>query len=90
MDVTDDCAAHRFELATDAGVAFAAYTLDGDTITFTHTVVPGAVEGHGIGSTLIAGALAQVPEAGLRVVPRCPFVAAFIERHPQWRELLAD
>ena len=89
MNVTDDRAAHRFELATDAGIAFAAYTLAGDTITFTHTVVPAAAEGHGVGSTLIAGALTQVRAAGLKVVPRCPFVAAYIERHPAWRGLLA-
>ena len=89
MQVTDNRAAHRFELATDAGGAFAAYELAGDTITFTHTVVPEAAEGHGVGSALVAGALAQVRDAGLRVVPRCPFVAAYIGRHPEWRGLLA-
>ena len=90
MDVTDNRAAHRFELATDAGVAFAAYELAGDTLTFTHTVVPEVAEGHGVGSHLIAGALAQVRDAGLKVVARCPFVAAYIERHPEWRGLLKE
>lgn len=89
MDVTHDTAAHRFELATDAGPAFAAYTREGDVLTFTHTVVPPEAEGHGVGSRLLAGALAQVRAAGLRVVPRCPFVAAYVERHPEWRDLLA-
>ena len=89
MDVTDNRAAHRFELATDAGIAFAAYTVEGDRITFTHTVVPEAAEGHGVGSTLIDGALQQANDAGMRVVARCPFVAAYIERHPRWRDLLA-
>ena len=89
MDVTDNRAAHRFELATDHGTAFAAYLVDGDRLTFTHTVVPAAAEGHGIGSRLIEGALTQVNDAGMRVVARCPFVAAYIERHAQWRDLLA-
>ena len=47
MDVTDNQAERRFELATDAGPAIAAYALDGDTITFTHTVVPPEAEGQG-------------------------------------------
>lgn len=87
MDVTDNRAEDRFELATDAGPAIAAYQIDGDTITFTHTVVPDEVEGHGIGSQLIAGALAQVRAKGQKVVPQCPFVAAYLQRHPHAAEL---
>ncbi|WP_375392211.1 GNAT family N-acetyltransferase [uncultured Sphingomonas sp.] len=89
MDVTDNRAEHRFELPTDAGPAFAAYTRAGDTITFTHTVVPPAAAGHGVGSRLIADALAQVRAEGLKVVPQCPFVAAYMARHPEPGELLA-
>lgn len=89
MDVIDDAAARRFELATEAGPAFAAYSRGDGTITFTHTVVPPAVEGHGIGGCLIAGALARVRADGLRVVARCPFVAAYVDGHPEWRDLLA-
>ncbi len=87
MDVIDNRAEHRFELATDAGPAIAAYQLDGDTITFTHTAVPPEAEGHGVGSRLIAGALAQARAAGLKAVPQCPFVAAYLERHPDAAEL---
>lgn len=82
MDVTDNRAEQRFELATDAGPAIAAYLRDGDTITFTHTVVPPQAEGQGIGSRLIAGALADVRTRGLKVTPRCVFVRAYLERHP--------
>ena len=93
MDVTDNRADHRFELATEAGPAFAAYQRAGDTITFTHTVVPPEAEGHGVGSRLIAGALAQVRVEGLKVVAQCPFVAAYIEHHPEeqdWMEGSAE
>ena len=83
MDVTDNQAEHRFELATDAGPAIAAYGLEGDTITFTHTVVPPEAEGHGVGSRLIAGALADVRARGLKVIPQCPFVRAYLQRHPE-------
>lgn len=87
MDVTDNQAEHRFELATDAGPAVAVYELDGDTITFTHTIVPPQAEGHGVGGKLIAGALADVRRRGLNVVPRCSFVAAYLQRHPDAAEM---
>lgn len=87
MDVTDNRAEHRFELPTGAGPAIAEYELDGDTITFTHTVVPEEAEGHGVGSRLVAGALAEARARGLKVVPQCPFVAAYLERHPDAAEL---
>ena len=89
MDVTGNRAANRFELPTEADPAFAAYQRAGDTITFTHTVVPPEAEGQGVGSRLVAGALAQVRAEGLKVVPQCPFVAAYIERHPDAQDLLA-
>lgn len=75
-------AAHRFTLATDAGDAVLEYTLDGDTATFTHTGVPEAAEGQGVGSALVRGALDAAREKGWTVVPQCPFVASYVERHP--------
>lgn len=87
MPVTDHRAEHRFELAMDGEIAFAAYQRSGDTIVFTHTIVPPQLEGHGIGSRLIAGALAQVREEGLKVVPQCTFVAAYLQRHPDSAEI---
>lgn len=88
-EVRDNAARSRFELETEAGVAFAAYVRDGDVWTFTHTVVPPEAEGHGVGSRLVSTALVDVEAAGGRVVAQCPFVAAYIERHPDWRRLLA-
>ena len=89
MDVVDNRAEHRFELATDGGPAIAAYERDGDVVTFTHTVVPPEAEGHGVGGKLIAGALAQVRSEGLKIVPACSFVRGYVERHPEWRDLVA-
>jgi predicted GNAT family acetyltransferase len=80
--VRDDLAAQRFELEVDGAVAFAAYRCEGDRIVFTHTVVPPELEGRGIGSRLIAGALARAQAEGLKVVPECEFVAAYLARHP--------
>jgi predicted GNAT family acetyltransferase len=83
MDVTDNRVEHRFELPTDAGLAVAEYVIEGDTITFTHTVVPREAEGQGVGSRLIAAALADVKGRGLKVVPQCAFVCAWLQRHPE-------
>jgi predicted GNAT family acetyltransferase len=89
-EVRDNIAAHRFELVVDRHLSFSEYTLDGDVITFTHTIVPPALEGHGVASRLISGALAQVRARGLKVRPVCVFVKAYIERHPEWQDLLAE
>lgn len=78
----------RFELKQGDEVAYAEYEREGETIIFTHTVVPPALEGHGIGTELVRAGLAAVREAGGKVVPACPFVARYIERHPEDRELL--
>ena len=88
-EVADNPAEHRFELVEDEQTAFAAYRLDGDTITFTHTIVPRELEGHGVGSRLVGAALDDVRGRGLKVVAQCSFVAGYIERHPDYNDLLA-
>jgi predicted GNAT family acetyltransferase len=55
---------------------------------FTHTEVDPAFEGHGIGSALAAGALDDARRRGLVVVPSCPFIRAYITRHPEYADLL--
>lgn len=89
-DVHDNPARHRFELVVDRHLAFSEYTLDGPVITFTHTIVPPALEGKGVGSRLVSGALGQIRARGLKVIPVCSFVRGYIERHPEWQDLLAD
>jgi predicted GNAT family acetyltransferase len=87
--VRDNKAEHEFELVVDGHRAVAAYQLEGDTIVFTHTIVPKAIEGRGVASRLIRGALDQARDRGLKVIPQCPFVAAYIKRHPDVQDLLA-
>lgn len=88
-EVTDNRAEGRYELKAEGRTAIAAYRLSGERIVFTHTEVPSALEGKGIGSALIRGALDQVREEGLKVVPACPFVKAYIDKHPEYSDLLA-
>lgn len=78
----------EYSLDVDGGRAVAAYQREGDTVVFTHTGVPPELEGRGIGSRLIRAALDDVRDQGLRVIPQCPFVRAFIAKHPEYRDLL--
>lgn len=87
-DVTDNRAEYEFELVVDAQRAIAAYQIEGDTIVFTHTIVPRPIEGRGVASKLIKAALDSARDRGLKVIPQCGFVRAYIERHPEYRDLL--
>ncbi|WP_375398215.1 GNAT family N-acetyltransferase [uncultured Sphingomonas sp.] len=87
--VRDNRAEHEFVLEVDGRRAIAAYQMEDDTIVFTHTLVPEQLEGHGVASKLIKAALDSARDRGLKVVAQCSFVAAYIERHPAYRDLLA-
>jgi len=76
----------RYELATEHGTAVAVYRLQGDTAVFVHTEVPPEDEGKGYATTLVRGALDDARERGLRIVPACSFVVAFVRRHPEYRD----
>jgi predicted GNAT family acetyltransferase len=90
LTVRDNSQDQRFEAVDESGVVagFAAYRRSEKAVTFIHTVVDDAFEGHGVGSTLVKAALDAVREEGVRVVPRCPFVASYIERHPEYADLV--
>ncbi len=89
MQVEDNAARSQFELIVDGHTALAAYRLKPGVITFTHTEVPAELGGRGIGSQLAKGALDQVRARGLKVVPLCPFIKAYIEKHQEYQDLLA-
>jgi predicted GNAT family acetyltransferase len=89
-EVRDNTVSHRFELEIDDQIAKAWYRKQGNVITFTHTDVPEAVAGRGVGSRLAKGALDAVRAAGERVVALCPFIAAYIRRHGEYQDLLVE
>ena len=79
--VRDNPASDRFELAVDGETAFLEYERTGDAIRFKHTEVPTAFRGRGLGEQLVKGALDLARAEDLRVVPVCPFVRAYMEKH---------
>ena len=80
----------RYEAVVDDQVAgFVTYEVKGDEVDLTHTVVEDAYAGQGVGSTLAKGALDDVREQGKGVIPTCPFIKSYIEKHPVYTALAA-
>lgn len=80
----------RFVTGTGNELAYIAYRERGERILdFDHTFVPKPLRGGGLASQLTGHALEFARANGYRVVPSCPFVAAYIARHPEYRALLA-
>lgn len=72
----------------DGRLAYLEYRREPGLLDIVHTEVPGEMKGRGVGGTLAEAALRYARENGLRVVPHCPFVAAYIRRHPEHRDLV--
>ena len=91
LEVADNPQEHRYEIRADGEVlGLAAYRLRPGLIAFTHTQIDPRLEGHGAGSTLAREALDDARGKGLAVLPFCPFIAGWIERHPEYTELVPD
>jgi uncharacterized protein len=89
MTVRDNPAKRRYEAVVDDEVAgFIFYRLLGDEIVLIHTEVADEFEGQGVGSRLVAGTLDDIRARGLRMQPVCPFVKAYVERHPEYADLI--
>lgn len=74
----------RYELETPHGQALAVYRQAGDRRVFTHTEVPPADEGKGIGARIVREAFDDTRRHGFKIVPACSFVVAFVRRHPEY------
>lgn len=88
--VRDNQARRRYELEVEGSLAFIDYHRAREVVTLTHAEVPQALRGGGIGSALVRGTLELVRSQGARVVPRCPFVATYMDRHPEFEDLRVD
>lgn len=90
--VEDNPAEGRFELAIDDTheIAAAYYRIKGDRIVLTHTIVPEKFSGRGLGSRLARGVFDELRTSGRKAVLRCPFMAAYYARHPDYADIVAD
>jgi predicted GNAT family acetyltransferase len=90
VTVDDNPDQNRYEALVESGVVagFSEYKRRDGLLIFTHTEVDDAFEGQGVGSALARGALDHARQTGLQVRPLCPFIKAYIDRHPEYQDLL--
>lgn len=88
-DIRHNTAESRFETTIDGVTAYTEYDLeDPHRIVFTHTIVPDELSGRGVAGSIVKHALEHAREKKLTVVPQCAYVAAYIQRHPEYQDLL--
>jgi predicted GNAT family acetyltransferase len=88
IHVTRNDQAARFEATVDGHLCVADYRLQGAVLVLPHTLVPPAVQGRGIAAELVRHALDWARAQGLKVLPSCSYVAAYMRRHPDTQDLL--
>ncbi|NUO40025.1 MAG: N-acetyltransferase [Gemmatimonadaceae bacterium] len=88
--VRHNAAEHRFEATTDHGLATLRYVQRGDVLDLAHTAVPQDAEGQGVGGALAHAAFEHAREQGVQVIPSCPFVRAYLQKHPEFGDLVAS
>lgn len=88
LQLRDNPDKNRIEAVVADSLAVIEYWRQEDTIYYLHTQVPTELEGQGIASRMARFALELAREQGLKVVPRCPFVSAYIRRHPEYQDLV--
>lgn len=87
--IRDNTAGERYELAIDGDVAFLQYRRRDGIMILAHTEVPEALRGRNLASRLARHALDAARAEGRQVVVRCPFVAAYVRRHPSYGDVVA-
>jgi uncharacterized protein len=89
--VTDNPDRERYELHVDGDLAgFAEYRGRKETRSFTHTEIDERFEGQGLGGVLVSAALDDVRANGMQVIPICPFVKSYLQRHPEYVDLVDE
>jgi predicted GNAT family acetyltransferase len=79
---------NRYEFHMDGLVAFVQYTKRDNKLFLVHTEVPKGLEGRGIASALVTKVLEEIESRGLTLVPLCPYIQAYLKRHPEWNRLV--
>ena len=86
--IIDNRARNRYELTVDGVTAHVDYARAPGVITFIHTIVPEQLGGRGIASQLAQHVLDEARKAGEKVIPQCPFIAAYLKRHKEYQDLV--
>ncbi|WP_119079137.1 GNAT family N-acetyltransferase [Chitinophaga alhagiae] len=90
LQLVNNTVGHRFELTIAGHTAFILYRHVPGKTTLIHTEVPPELEGKGAGNAIVEKTLQYIEAQGDKLVPLCPFVRAFIKRHPEWKRIVSD
>lgn len=90
LKVENNEAKHRFEINLEDKTALIAYKKIGGVYNLYHTEVPPQFKGEGVGSALAKGTLEQIKVEDAKIIPSCPFVAAYVKRHKEFQDLVAQ
>ncbi len=86
--VENNASAKRFETMVAGYQVFLDYELKDQTMTLIHTKVPSELEGQGLGGKIVKAALEYAKNHGLQVIPQCPFVLSYVERHQEYKSIV--
>tara|TARA_B100000945_G_C20309104_1_gene561927 strand:+ start:96 stop:398 length:303 start_codon:yes stop_codon:yes gene_type:complete len=89
MRVIDNKETNRFEAEVDGHKAFIEYSVQPGILSLNHTEVPKELSGQGLASEMTEKVLLQIELRGLKVIPVCPFTKKYIDKHPEWKSILA-
>ena len=88
VTITDN---NLFELKVGQSIAYIEFDkIEPNILDFVHTEVPADLSGKGVGSKLVEGALKYCKDNELKIIPSCPFVKSFIQKHSQWSDLVSQ
>ncbi|NLN25570.1 MAG: N-acetyltransferase [Bacteroidetes bacterium] len=90
MQVKDNKVKQRFEAEVDGYTAFIDYKIVKDVIDLIHTEVPKEIGGRGVAGEMTETVLMQIELLGYKVKPLCPYIKKYIERNPEWQEIVAE
>ena len=90
IEVSENKEKKRFEVSLEGKLALIDYIRAEDKMYLTHTEVPSEMEGKGIASSMVKQVFQQIRDENLKLVPLCPFVASYLKRHPEWKDILAS
>jgi uncharacterized protein len=88
MGITNNQGLSRFEVSLPEGTGFLRYRIDSDTMHLLYVEVPTEARGHGIAGELSTAALEFAKQRGLKVIPVCSYVVAYLRRHPEYAEMV--
>lgn len=88
VDINHNTDKNCFETTIDGHTGFISYQDQGDSIIYDHTIVPSELGGKGVGSALVKHALNYARNENKKVIPQCSFVASYINKHPEYQDLL--